>query len=310
MSGSKRETTRYAKTIIDADEWLRKTCANGTRRQVTWKDIAEALNVTNGAASSALAYLSRVEGSGLTRVNKGQGTYEFARPKEHPQQLVELRGSLRQVIPEVKMPVRKNLMTEFLAWFNDLPPGQMFTTGTAAEALDVSVGSAGNCVRRVAEHGGAEHLHGNLYKKAEQPLAPIVVDSMTDLQAELMKRMVATATAVDDDDEGDSGLATWTESTDERHPRPGYLRKLEDQALAGERVEPEDEAEEQPHPRPLAPTPMTVARAIERTRGRMSPAPPPWDLDNSGTYTYLTDNKKGDPLVRHPDGRIGVWHEL
>jgi hypothetical protein len=286
-------STKYARAIIETDTELRRRTVNGTRVKTNAKEIAEAINVVVTTASSCLAYLARVSGSGLTKVPGENGQYEFRTPEHYPKDLEELRSGLRHNPgPPPKSQRRGNLMTEFLTWFEKLSPGQVFTTGSVALALEASVSSAGNCVRRLAKHGGCEHLEGNLYRKHGTPT--VVIDSLSGLQRAVTDGILDD---VAEDEARIAGLATWSESTS-----PGFA--------GSEYVEPEDEAEPQPNPHQrLAPTPATVKAAIDRTRGTATGVKPP-SWGNSGEYLYLTDNKKGEPLLRHPNGRIGVWHEV
>jgi predicted transcriptional regulator len=130
----------------------------GSRVQVTNDHIATHLNVTVEAATKALQLLTRIEGSGLTRIKSLNGNgYEYRMPEKYPSRLGEMRNALlRDEKREQDSRRRGQLTGEILTWIREHPNKMPASIRMIAEEIEADPNSVANCLLKLSRNGFIE----------------------------------------------------------------------------------------------------------------------------------------------------------
>jgi Mn-dependent DtxR family transcriptional regulator len=258
--------TKYAKAILDADIYLRRRAANGSRVQCTRDDIAEELSVVGTTASTVLAELARMN-TGLTSLGKGK--YEYKTPSDYPKTLKELKDNMRNPPEPASHPY---LRSEVLEWYNSLKPGTPFTYRTVSDALDAKPTSVAGIVRDLFRAGVIEQIKGGMYRKPLPPMNTVVVDTLAGLRQQVMNR------AVDEATEATVSATPWKEDPEDE----GTFGTDITITVPAESVQATG-----------GPTPRTMAQAVDR-RVQARTAEAHWE--------EVGPAKDGDIILRSPEG--------
>lgn len=170
---------KQIQTYIDVDAYLRSK-SQGARFRVTAADVATELNISPSIVATALTYLSRLPGSGLTRVKGGQ--LEFMMPEAYPNALQAFKDSLH---PEDRRPRarRGNLTSEVVAELYKNYRSKLVTIQQLTDGLDAHPTSVGTILHRLCNEGilqdRSELGRGTFYFEPDderQPSARAIMD--------------------------------------------------------------------------------------------------------------------------------------
>lgn len=142
------QSRKYTQLVLEIDAHLRSKWT-GSRYGITNAAIAAELGSNPNAVSTALTLLTKIHGSGVTRVKGGH--LEFQMPEGYPKELQDMKDSLRTDPP--KRTKRSGLTSEVLDWIYDHPK-QVFQIKRVADDLGgAHPTSVGNILHRFVDQG-------------------------------------------------------------------------------------------------------------------------------------------------------------